>query len=288
VNPGSRTLFIDLGGGEASDGSAAFEVPSSLQPFLAYLSLDRSGGCHRERMIESLWPDLEPDQGRRRLNTAVWRTRTLLGGGRDDVLHASRSGVIALDRTRIEIDVAPTVSALSEQARSAAAHGDRGALERLGRAVLADVEDLLVGCYDEWVMQARHQLHLASVNGLETLMATATRHDDAIAWAELLVRRDPLREDAHRHLIRLYADAGRRADALRQYEICERHLRDDLGVEPLIETTLVAAAVRSGVRPLERDEVHPARVLREIRDAVASCRGAVEQIEQALTLLPMD
>jgi hypothetical protein len=84
----------------------------------------------------------------------------------------------------------------------------------------------------------------------------------------------------------MYAGVGRRSDALRQYEVCERRLRDDLGVEPLIETRLVAMAVREGVQPLEVHEPDPVCTLREMQRALASCRLAVEQIEAAITSLP--
>ena len=194
-------------------------------------------------------PSSAPVQGRRRLNTAVWRARALFGGCRDEIVLTSRTGRIALDRDRVDIDIAGIASALSEENRASVAQGDQGAIERLRQAVLADAEDFLVGCYDDWVVQARHELHLAMITGIETLVATAPGRDEAILWTELLLRRDPLREDTHRHLIRLYAEAGRRSDALQQYETCERRLREDLGVEPLIETTLVAIAVREGVPP---------------------------------------
>lgn len=268
-----------------STGSSDVDVPLSLQPFFGYLGVERSSGCHRERMIEALWPQVAPDKGRRRLNTVVWRARALFGQEREAV-HTSRTGHIALDRACVEVDIVPTVAALSDENRSAAAHADPGAIARLQRAVLADAEDFLVGCYDDWVVQARHQLGLAIISGIETLLTAASSDDEAMLWAELLVRRDPLREDTHRRLIRLYAEAGRRSDALRQYEVCERRLRDELGVEPLIETTLVAMAVREGVQPLEAHDSEPARTLRQMQRALASCRLAVEQIEAALTSLP--
>jgi Bacterial transcriptional activator domain len=99
------------------------------------------------------------------------------------------------------------------------------------------------------------------------------------------VRLDPLREDAHRRLIRLYAETGRRADALRQYDVCVRNLKDDLGVEPLVETSLVAAAVRAGVAPLPADLTDPRHALSELRRALATCQTAVDQIESALTAM---
>jgi DNA-binding SARP family transcriptional activator len=46
-----------------------------------------------------------------------------------------------------------------------------------------------------------------------------------------------LREDIHRRIMRTYADAGRRSDAIAQYRRCQEVLRRELGVEPSEETT---------------------------------------------------
>lgn len=269
-------------------GSDPAPVPLSLQSFLAFLSIEREAGCHRDRLIDSLWPDVPADQGRRRLNTAVWRSRNLFGGGRDGALVATRTGYIALDRTMLAIDIAPTIHALSTEGRAAAERGDVGAVEALRHAVLVDANQFLAGNYDEWAVQTRHQLEAAVVKGVETLLDVVSTPAETTAWAELLVRIDPLREDTHRRLIRLYADAGRRADALRQYEICVRHLRDDLGVEPLIETTLVATAIREGIDPLPANAPDPRRALCQLREALASCHLVLDHLEAAIAALPQD
>ena len=266
--------------------SVALPVPLSLQPFLALLSVERETGCHRDRVVDCLWPYLPPDVGRRRLNTAVWRARSLFGGG-NGVIIATRAGHLALDRSRLAVDVTPTIRALSDEGRAAASRGDPRAIEELRRAVRVDASEFVAGNYAEWVVQARHRLELAVISGVETLLATASTPGEAIEWAELLVRLDPLREDAHRRLIRLYADADRRADALRQYEVCVRHLREDLGVEPLIETTLVATAIREGIAPLPAGVTDPRRALCALRDALASCRVVVDHIESAIASLPL-
>jgi DNA-binding SARP family transcriptional activator len=266
--------------------SARVGIPNSLQPLLGYLCLERAASCHRERVVEALWPGLPAPVGRRRLNTVVWRARALFGGDRDAVLQVSRGGMMRLDRRRIEVDVFDTVAGLDDATRTAAARGVDEAVDLLARAAHVDAQDFLVGCYDDWVVHAREELASAVVSVLETLIAAAPGTAEAIGWAELLLRRDPLREDMHRRLIRLYVEAGRRADALRQYETCERHLREELGVDPLVETSLVAAAVRAGVRPMEANAPNPTVALRELRGALASCRSAVEQIERALSALP--
>ena len=270
------------------DGDPPVPVAAALQPFLALLGLERDMACDRDRLIDSLWPDAASDRGRHRLNTTVWRCRRLLCGNGDEVIVANRSGYVALDPTKIEVDVHGIARALSDDRHAAAARGDALALAHLREAVHVDVTQFLAGNFDDWVVRTRHQLELAVVKGVETLLAVTEAPSDAIAWAELLVRLDPLREDAHRRLIRLYAETGRRADALRQYDVCVRNLKDDLGVEPLVETTLVAAAVRAGVAPLSAELTDPRRALSELRRALATCQTAVDQIESALAAMSRD
>ena len=263
-------------------------IPTSLQPLLGYLCLEPASSCHRERIVETLWPSLPPSVGRHRLNTVVWRARAIFGTPRDDVLQVSRGGLIRLDRTHVEVDIIDAVRGLNADTRSAASFGMSAAVDLLKRAASVDAQEFLVGCYDDWVIRAREELASLVVSVLETLVAVASAPEEAIAWAELLLRRDPLREDMHRRLIHLYAESGRRSDALRQYDVCRRHLKEDLGVEPLTETSLLAAAVRAGVPPLNADRGQPAVARRELFGALASCRSAVEQIERALEALPAE
>jgi DNA-binding SARP family transcriptional activator len=262
-------------------------IPISLQTFLAFLSIEPGGACHRDRLIDALWPDVPSDQGRRRLNTAMWRARNLLSGHRD-ALVASRDGHIAFDQTVMTIDITPTIQALGADGLNAARHGDGPAIDALRHAVLVDVGHFLAGNYDEWVVQTRHMLDVAVMKGVDTLIEFSSASDEAIEWAERLVVLDPLREDAHRRLIRLYAQQGRRADALRQYDVCVRNLRDGMGVEPLLETTLVATAVREGVDPLPTNPPDPHEALGAMRDALNNCQTIVDQIEAAIASLPAD
>jgi DNA-binding SARP family transcriptional activator len=46
---------------------------------------------------------------------------------------------------------------------------------------------------------------------------------------------EPLRESAHRALIRVHLQEGNRVEAIRQFTACKNILRDELGVEPSAE-----------------------------------------------------
>ena len=56
---------------------------------------------------------------------------------------------------------------------------------------------------------------------------------------------DPLREEAHRQVMRLCAWSDQRNAALHQYRECVRILEQELGVAPLAETTELYEAIKS-------------------------------------------
>jgi DNA-binding SARP family transcriptional activator len=57
-------------------------------------------------------------------------------------------------------------------------------------------------------------------------------YDRAYAYAWRQVELDPLREEAHRQLMRVLALWGQRSEALAHYATCRRLLANELAVEP--------------------------------------------------------
>ena len=69
--------------------------------------------------------------------------------------------------------------------------------------------------------------------------------DACLAYASDVLAHEPCREDAHRFLMRYYLRRGQRAQALRQYRLCEAILRSELDVEPEEATTCLFDQVRT-------------------------------------------
>ena len=63
--------------------------------------------------------------------------------------------------------------------------------------------------------------------------------ETAIRYYQAILTRDPYREEVHRQLMDAYARAGRRAEAVQQYQECCRILRQDLEVGPSPETEVL-------------------------------------------------
>ena len=54
----------------------------------------------------------------------------------------------------------------------------------------------------------------------------------AVQYASEVIELEPFRETAYQHLMRLHAQMGNRAEALRVFGRCRELLRDELGASP--------------------------------------------------------
>jgi predicted ATPase/DNA-binding SARP family transcriptional activator len=117
--------------------------------------------------------------------------------------------------------------------------------------------------FEEWAAQERQTWERRGLAVLATLVehhAARSAYADAIAAAQRYLATDELAEDIHRRLMMLYAAAGDRGAALRQFERCAALLERELGVSPLSETCAVYEAIRDGelsVANVELSMRHP-------------------------------
>jgi DNA-binding SARP family transcriptional activator len=114
--------------------------------------------------------------------------------------------------------------------------------------------ELLPGWYDEWVLVERERLCQLRMHALEAWagkLAAAGRYGEAVQAACAAVGVEPLRESAHRVLVRVHLAEGNVAEAVRSYESFRALLAVELGVEPTAQMdTLVSRFRRSAAVPL--------------------------------------
>jgi hypothetical protein len=112
----------------------------------------------------------------------------------------------------------------------------------LAEAVELYTGDLLEGSYGEWCLYERERLsllHLATLTKLATYYEQVGNWSRGLHSGNCILARDNTRERVHLQMMRLYWQAGDRDAALAQYKRCNQILRDELGVAPMRETTLV-------------------------------------------------
>lgn len=200
---------------------------------LAYLVLHRAAPQPRRRLAALLWPDSPEAQALTNLRHLLHTLRRLLPGA-DRFLEITPRTVRWRPCVEVAVDL-ETVDRLLATGRDDP-RARRAALREA--AALAD-GDLLDGCHDDWLADERVRLRsrrLDTLDELAELCAAQGDAADAIAWAERLLREDPLREDAHRLLMRLHAAGGDRAAAIRAFHRCAATLERELAVEPSAPT----------------------------------------------------
>lgn len=204
---------------------------------LGYLIARHDVPQSRDKLVDLLWPDLMPRQGRRMLSDTLWRARRLL---MPPGLDETPTLAIAHDTVTFRSDPSTRVDLLVfEQQIRLAERPDAAEVALLREAIALYRGDFLETCYDDWALYERERLRESYLSALQRLLAydqERRAYDLALESALRLVRADPLREEAHRALMRLYYLLGREADALRAYEQCSAALREELGVEPEPET----------------------------------------------------
>jgi TolB-like protein len=204
------------------------------QALLAYLALHAGRPQPRAKLAALLWGDRFDEQARQSLRQGVSRLRKAFAGLEPSLLVTDAEDV-TLRADAVDVD-AHVVEGL-------AADGSADALTRaadLCSAPLLDGMDVREAAFDEWLAAERHRFLDLSCAVLEKhaeSQAGGGAVDGAIETAQRLVALDPLREAAHRLLMRLYAQSERRAAALKQYRTCAEILRRDLGTEPDSATT---------------------------------------------------
>jgi DNA-binding SARP family transcriptional activator/pimeloyl-ACP methyl ester carboxylesterase len=219
-------LRLELLGPFAIAGEGAFTLRNKkAQALLAFLALN-PGHHSRERLAGLLWPDSSDEAARQSLRQCVSALRRDLA----ELPLAADHDQIGLPSGAVTTDVDDFTKALAEPST---ANLKRAA--SLYRGHLLDGLNARSELFDEWLRGERTQLRAVAVSAFRALLQeleTAGAREDAIALAHRLLAIEPLQEEIHRALMRLYVDAGQTALALRQYQRCETVLRKDLDVEP--------------------------------------------------------
>ena len=201
----------------------------SGQRLLALLALQ---GRPLERLwvAGTLWMDASEERAGASLRSALWRLPQ--PGGTPMV----ESSVTHLRLARdIDVDLHDLSARMERLEQASTAIDDRTGSSALTR-------DLLPDWYEDWVVLERERFRQLP---LCARLTEAGRFGAAVQAGLAAVSGEPLRESAHRTLIRAHLAEGNPGEAVRQFHLYRRLLADELAVEP-------SAAIRGLVQPLLR------------------------------------
>ena len=236
-----------LGGCQAhlSTGQPIAFATRKTQALLAYLGAHPGHAHPRDKLAALLWGERGEAQARDSLRHTLVDLRRALPTG---LIAEART--LALDPAAVEVD--------SVEFAVRASAGTLPALEAaaaLYRGEFLDGFALHEPAFEEWLLLERARLRELAIDALGRLLGKqrdAGRVEDAIQTGVRLLGLDPVQESAHRDLMRLYVQQGRRGAALRQYQACVAAVRRELGAAPEAETrALYLELLQHGPEPAE-------------------------------------
>jgi DNA-binding SARP family transcriptional activator len=224
---------------------------------LAYIAV--TGESHRRAsLINLLWPEYDRSRGRAALRRTLYALNKAFAG---DWLDVDREE-IGLDPSA---DIWLDVDRFHRHLAGCEAHGHptsqvcSACVAPLSDAVALYRDDFLTGFglkdsvnFDDWQFFQTEALRRELAGVLERLVhwhSAQREFEPALGYAKRRLALDPLDEEAHCELMRLYTWSGQRSAALRQYQECLEVLHDQLGVSPQETTAQLYHAIKEGQPP---------------------------------------
>jgi DNA-binding SARP family transcriptional activator len=216
--------------------SVSWRGGAKTEALLVSLAIHERRGVSRERLLAQLWPESDASLAIQSLHSLVHHLHRLLGDAIQDATPVVHAGEIY--RLNLEAGIAVDIYTFETLAR----RGNQAWQAELWSAAsnsYRDAIDLYRGdlraCEDDTAVVERERLRNLYLVMLGRLADVARRDNDyssALEYASLVLKYDAGREDAHRTLMSCYAALGQRVQAMRQYLLCERLLRQTFDAVP--------------------------------------------------------
>jgi len=292
------TLFGTVQVTHPSQGERLNLAPG-VQALFAYLLL-QSRPVPRDVLLEVFWGERPPARARSNLNTAIWRLRQALepdGIAPQTYLLSTPAGEVGFNwESRHWVDIECFARQTHRLLRKPVQEFGPTDATQIEECLALYRGELLESLYDDWALRERERyrtIHLNCLARLLTFYASIREYERAITCANDILRLDPVREDIHRDLMRIYLESGQRGLATRQYAKCREILKQELGVPPLEETQTLYAkigALQPDMCTLEENAAIPdlavlARELQRVQQSIDDASSTLAQIQATISKL---
>jgi len=230
-------LQVEVGGRLVAIG------PAKERGLLVWLALAGPGGRSAGEIIDALWGAEPPRSAHKAVQTYVSNLRRVLP---DSVIRTTSHGY-AIDVPRDSVDAA-RFEALAAEGRLRIRQGEvqagaavlRQALELWRGRALVDLVDQLAGLSEATRLE---ELRRGVAEDLVDARLANGEHNEIVGDLQAAVDEEPLRERRWAQLMLALYRTGRQADALRSFRQLQRHLAEELGIDPSAELTALERAI---------------------------------------------
>ncbi|GER88013.1 hypothetical protein KDW_21750 [Dictyobacter vulcani] len=231
-----QVMFRLLGPPEVYYNEQPIRIPRRRSRALLYYMVSTHTPQPRERLMALLCGDMDDESARRAFKTMLAEVRSQLRSVDPSIEW------ITSDEDRLTFHPLAPIWLDTEIFEKATANVQ----SNLSLAIKLYRNKFLDGFFlkgapdfDTWVQSTRdhfHHLYMQSLHHMAEVYEANHQLQEAITCTHRLLEADPLSEEAHAQLMRLYWQAGDRTLALRQYERLGKVLAEEFSVQPLAAT----------------------------------------------------
>jgi DNA-binding SARP family transcriptional activator len=214
----------------------------------------------RAKLVDLFWSEFPDKAAHNSLRQSLYHIRTLSADIHPSVFHLSTSSS--------DIQLIPQPALWADTFELTAGLDQCESHHKLGTVLCGPCLDLLTAAvnlysaefmdgfslpdapqFDWWLLNKREIYNRRVLQALawisESLMAKK-EYGQAVRIAQREIELDPWCEPAHQRYMKVLALAGERGKALHHFEVCQRILSNDLGIEPCRETRCLCEQIRKG------------------------------------------
>jgi DNA-binding SARP family transcriptional activator len=219
VTRGTELRLDLLDGFRLENGGGVLPLTLVEQRLLAFLAV-HNRPLRRVFVAGNLWIDSDEAHASGNLRTTLWRVRQL----DPRLIDSSRSHLTLAPG--VIVDLHESTAYAHRVLRNEATGDPAGDPQRFAG-------DLLPDWYDDWVLIERERFRQLRLHALEALceaLGAAGAYGMAIEAGLACIAAEPLRESAHRALIKVHLAEGNPAEAVRHYRLYCKIVLDELGL----------------------------------------------------------
>ncbi len=276
------------------DGEETLPKTRKALALIIYLSVTRRGHS-RDSLSTLLWPDFDRRRAHANLRQTLLYVNKIFG-----------KEFCELHRDVVSIGAAPGIWVDTDELMKtlgkveAHRHGKGGMCDDCMRS-MQDLAGIcrghfldgfhLPGCseYDIWQESQGQEYSQKLSNVFERLVNAsiiAKDRQNAIYYARRWLLEDSCNELAHRTLMRLYFEIGKKYASLRQYQDCIKSLKEELGISPEPKTLELYSQICKDNLDDEQEISHHQSVIQARADSQAS--GRALPIKNSIPFMPND
>ena len=220
-----------------------------------YLVVHRATPVHREQLLDTFWPDADPQAARNCLNVTLHALRHSLEPG----TRSKQNGglVCSVNNHYVlhpDLQIWADADAFTEyltQGQAATRRNDpASAIAHYEAATTLYRGDFLeADRYEDWTTSHRERArsaYMGLLTHLSQLYFETGDYTSSLECSRKILDRDNCYEDAHCQIMRCHYALGQRGLAVRQYFISRDTLDRELGLPPMEATTQLYEQIKNG------------------------------------------